>query len=168
MSRQYPSEFLWIRTDAIPLIHNSQHEVCVQYIAIALPCFGKADILDSHGIGDEHSKARTIDSGCRMLNSEYRNATSAVMSLFGGGDAKVMREAMRVILVYGVLEAVSIGLYLLVFWRLGWTKAPQNENCFTMIAKSYEEELVREKDGIDNSEGIDRLECVNEEGLLLT
>ena len=80
----------------------------------------------------------------------------------------MMREAMRVILVYGVLEAVSIGLYLLVFWRLGWTKAPQNENCFTMIAKSYEEELVREKDGIDNSEGIDRLECVNEEGLLLT
>jgi hypothetical protein len=45
---------------------------------------------------------------------------------------------MRVPLIYGIVEIVSIGSYMLVFWKLGWSKAPRDEKFCTVITKSYE------------------------------
>ena len=62
-------------------------------------------------------------------------ATSAALGLFGGDD---LQEALRVPVVYGFVEIFSIGIYLFIFWKLGWSKAPKNERCCTVITKSYE------------------------------
>lgn len=38
-----------------------------------------------------------------------------------------------------------------MFWKLGWSKAPADEKCCTVIAKSYE--LHDEEDNVNNEEG---------------
>jgi len=40
--------------------------------------------------------------------------------------------------VYGFVEIFAIGIYLFIFWKLGWSKAPKNERFCTVITKSYE------------------------------
>ena len=55
--------------------------------------------------------------------------------MFSGDD---LQEALRVPVVYGFVEIFAIGIYLLIFWKLGWSKAPKNEKCCTVITKSYE------------------------------
>jgi hypothetical protein len=81
----------------------------------------------------------------------YQNtgiATSAVLTIFTGED---LQRALRVPLIYGFVEALFIGIYLIIFWKLGWTKAPKDEKlCCTVITTSYEihedEELQEKKE----------------------
>merc|ERR1712151_567343 len=47
-------------------------------------------------------------------------------------------EAVKVPLWYGIVEAVALGLYLILAWKLGYTKAPSNEEFWIVISKSYE------------------------------
>ena len=57
---------------------------------------------------------------------------------------------MRVPTIYGFVEAISIGVYLLIFWKLGWSKAPKDEKCCTIIVKSYEvDDAVKDDEGED-------------------
>jgi hypothetical protein len=98
----------------------------------------------------------------------YQNtgiATSAVLTIFTGED---LQRALRVPLFYGFVEALSVCIYLITFWKLGWTKAPKNERLCTVITTSYEihedeecqekkESLVAIVDGgeesVENEEG---------------
>lgn len=85
----------------------------------------------------------------------YQNtgiATSAALSLFSGDELAL---AMRVPTIYGFTEAIGIGVYLLIMWKLGWTKAPKDEKICTVIVKSYEihgehGEEVEEIDDVDS------------------
>merc|ERR1712232_470040 len=68
----------------------------------------------------------------------YQNtgiATAVAISMFEGNDVS---EAVKVPLWYGIVEAVALGLYLILAWKLGYTKAPSNEKFWTVISKSYE------------------------------
>jgi hypothetical protein len=47
-------------------------------------------------------------------------------------------HCITVPLFYGVMEAVVLGLYCIIAWKCGWTKAPKDENFCVMIAKTYE------------------------------
>jgi len=47
-------------------------------------------------------------------------------------------QALLVPLFYGLMEAVVLGLYCLVAWKLGWTKAPRDESFCTMFVTTYE------------------------------
>lgn len=49
-----------------------------------------------------------------------------------------LATAMAVPLYYGLLEAAILGLYCIVAWKAGWTKAPRNIGFLTMIGTSYE------------------------------
>ena len=105
------------------------------YIAIALPCLMGLIV------------ATIIPTLLRLSNPErlttaveccYQNtgiATSAALALFNGDDLAL---AMRVPTIYGFVEAISIGIYLLIFWKVGWSKAPKDEKFCTVIVKSYE------------------------------
>lgn len=55
--------------------------------------------------------------------------------MFKGSDVS---EAVKVPLWYGIVEAVLLGIYLIIAWKLNWTKAPSNEKFCIVIAKSYE------------------------------
>jgi hypothetical protein len=73
----------------------------------------------------------------------YQNtgiATSVAASMFSGSE---LAMAISVPLLYGIFEAAVLAIYCLVCWKIGWTKAPANENFCTMIVTSYEVEQAR-------------------------
>lgn len=68
----------------------------------------------------------------------YQNtgiATSVAITMFSGQD---LATAVGVPLFYGICEATFLGCYCLICWKLGWTKAPADENICKVITTSYE------------------------------
>ena len=59
----------------------------------------------------------------------------------------------RVPVIYGLVEILAIGLYLVIAWKLGWSKAPKDEKVCTVIRTSYEIHDVGE--GENENERID-------------
>jgi hypothetical protein len=86
--------------------------------------------------------------GCRTVSIEccYQNvgiATSVAISMFEGEDRAV---AMSVPLFYGIVEAITLGIYCIWAWKKGWTKAPVDDNFCHVITNSYEvEESIKEQ-----------------------
>lgn len=75
-------------------------------------------------------------------------------------DVDERAQAVAVPLLYGVVEAVVIGLYCVWAWKVGWTKAPPDEKICTVITKSYEihrEEDADEGNGEGEGEGSEEL-----------
>ena len=78
----------------------------------------------------------------------YQNtgiATSVALALYKGGS---LAEAIGVPLYYGIVEATLLAIYCLICWKMGWTKAPSNENICVVLYHSYEvddEELRQEE-----------------------
>jgi hypothetical protein len=73
----------------------------------------------------------------------YQNtgiATSVAITMFTGDDLAV---AIGVPLYYGIVEATVLAIYCLGCWKIGWTKAPTDENICVVIATSYEVEKAR-------------------------
>lgn len=58
----------------------------------------------------------------------------------------------RVPFIYGLVEIISIGLYLVIGWKLGWSKAPKNEKFCTVIKNSYEIRDAGDGEGENESE----------------
>ena len=54
-------------------------------------------------------------------------------------------------MIYGLVEIFAIGLYLFVGWKMGWSKAPRDEKCCTVIRKTYEIRDVGEDEGENES-----------------
>lgn len=114
------------------------------YVGVSLPCVVGlllANVLsfiirgnrsDSHRL--DKPQVVTISVECCYQNVGI--ATSAAISMFS--DPKVRGQAVCVPLFYGFLEAVLLGVYCLVAWKLGWTRAPPNEKICVVIAKTYE------------------------------
>lgn len=114
----------------------------IHYFAIMLPCvlgLASATLLSS-ALRLPKPERLTTSIECCYQNTGI--ATSAAFSLFSS-DPELLSQAMRVPVIYGLVEAVSIGLYLIVFWKLGWSKAPRDEKFCTVLTKSYE---LREDD----------------------
>ena len=68
----------------------------------------------------------------------YQNtgiATSVALSIFDGDDLAI---AVGVPLFYGICEALLLAVYCILCWKMGWTKAPADENLCVVLAKSYE------------------------------
>ena len=121
-------------------------------VAIIIPCLlglGVATVLPTL-LGLPKPERLTTAVECCYQNTGI--ATSAALSLFSGDELAL---AMRVPTIYGFTEAIGIGVYLLVMWKLGWTKAPKDEKICTIIVKSYElhgehGEEVEEIDDVDS------------------
>jgi hypothetical protein len=62
-------------------------------------------------------------------------ATSVALTMFSGSD---LSEAIGVPFYYGIVEAVTLGIYCVVAWKIGWTKAPRNISLWKAISTSYE------------------------------
>lgn len=86
---------------------------------------------------DKPERVSVAVEGC------YQNtgiATSVAASMFKGDQ---LATAIGVPLYYGIVEMVILACFCIVCWKLGWTKAPSDENFFRMIATSYEVEQAR-------------------------
>ena len=47
-------------------------------------------------------------------------------------------QALCVPLFYGLMEAIVLGIYCIIGWKLGWTKAPRDEKFCVVIVTTYE------------------------------
>ncbi len=77
------------------------------------------------------------------VEGTYQNtgiATSVAASMFAGDELK---KAIGVPLYYGLVEMVILAIFCITCWKMGWTKAPAEENFCRMIATSYEVETGR-------------------------
>mmetsp|Transcript_20094 Transcript_20094/g.46606 ORF Transcript_20094/g.46606 Transcript_20094/m.46606 type:complete len:302 (-) Transcript_20094:73-978(-) len=78
----------------------------------------------------------------------YQNtgiATSVALTMFENNDAQ-LAVAVGVPLFYGICEAVLLAVYCLVCWKMGWTKAPRDENFCTVLFTTYEVKELMEED----------------------
>eukprot|EP00751_Fragilariopsis_kerguelensis_P039042 CAMPEP_0171012736 /NCGR_PEP_ID=MMETSP0736-20130129/23820_1 /TAXON_ID=186038 /ORGANISM="Fragilariopsis kerguelensis, Strain L26-C5" /LENGTH=193 /DNA_ID=CAMNT_0011446049 /DNA_START=469 /DNA_END=1051 /DNA_ORIENTATION=+ len=67
-------------------------------------------------------------------------------------DPTEQAEAVSVPLVYGLVEAILIGLYCIWAWKAGWTKAPADEKLCVVMIKTYE---VHDSDSEDDDEMVE-------------
>jgi sodium/bile acid cotransporter 2 len=109
----------------------------IHYFAIMLPCILGLIAATCISTGIRLPKPERLTTAVECCYQNTGIATSAAFSLFSG-DSEALSQAMRVPVIYGLVEAVAIGLYLVSFWKLGWSKAPKNERICTVITRSYE------------------------------
>lgn len=76
---------------------------------------------------------RTLSVECCYQNVGI--ATSVALTMFKGDQ---LSTAMAVPLYYGLVEAGLLGLYCILAWKAGWTKAPRKVSFWTMVTTSYE------------------------------
>jgi hypothetical protein len=108
------------------------------YIAVAFPCLlglALANLI-SNAVHLSHPETVAIAIECCYQNTGI--ATSVAITMFD--DPEERAQAVAVPLFYGVVEAVAIGIYCSIAWKLGWTKAPANENLCVVLGKTYEVE----------------------------
>mmetsp|Transcript_19301 Transcript_19301/g.27290 ORF Transcript_19301/g.27290 Transcript_19301/m.27290 type:complete len:540 (-) Transcript_19301:472-2091(-) len=106
------------------------------YVGTGVPC-----IL---GLALANWLARTFrltKPECIAISVEccYQNvgiATSVAITMFT--DPTERAQAVSVPLFYGLVEAVVIGLYCVISWKRGWTKAPANEKFCIVVTNTYE------------------------------
>lgn len=119
------------------------------YIGVALPALiglGIATYLATKF--DLHKPERVAVA----VESCYQNtgiATSVALTMFSGNEDD-LATAVGVPLFYGIIEAVMLAIFCLVCWKIGWTKAPPDENLCVVIYNSYE---VEEHDAEQQAEG---------------
>jgi hypothetical protein len=78
-------------------------------------------------------------------------ATSVAITMFAGNEDD-LATAVSVPLFYGMVEAVMLGCFCLFCWKMGWTKAPANENLCVVLYNSYE---VEEQELQEHEEAIE-------------
>lgn len=114
------------------------------YVAVALPCFFGLLIanLIASTIRLKPPERVTVAIECCYQNVGI--ATSLALTMFDGDE---LSEAMGVPVVYGMAEVFFIGIYCVVAWKSGWTKAPADESIFKVLFTSYELESEEEDSG---------------------
>ena len=122
------------------------------YVGVAFPCFA-AIILSS--ILATFAKLSKPERVTVAVECSYQNpgiATSVAIAMFSDPTERAL--ALGVPLYYGFVEAVICGIYCILCWKFGWTKAPTDENMWIVMLKSYEVEEIESrsdmtKDGDD-------------------
>jgi hypothetical protein len=72
------------------------------------------------------------------IECSYQNvgiATSLALTMFEGDD---LNNAMGIPFFYGVCEAVIVGIFCLICWKAGWSKAPSDAPFWKVLITSYE------------------------------
>jgi predicted Na+-dependent transporter len=129
-------------------VSSSDHKAAVWdqdasfYIGVALPAFcglAIATYLSSRCQLDKPERVAVSVEAC------YQNtgiATSVALTMFQTEED--LATAIGVPLYYGIVEAVMLACFCLICWKVGWTKAPANDNLCKVISNSYEVEETPE------------------------
>lgn len=92
----------------------------------------------------------TVSIECVYQNTGI--AMTSCLALFKGEE---QQRALGVPFWYTGIQTSLVGIYCLVAWKTGWTKAPANENIVKVILQNYQnEEMTSDADenGIGNSD----------------
>jgi predicted Na+-dependent transporter len=112
------------------------------YVGVALPCICGLVLANVIAKWAQLDKPEVVTLSVECCYQNVGIAASAVLSMFD--DKQDVAMAMAVPLFYGIVEAVVLGVYCLMAWKFGWTKAPSDEKICIVLAKTYE---VDEEEG---------------------
>lgn len=108
------------------------------YVGVSMPCVVGLFIATVFSVISKLRRPEVITVGVECSYQNVGIATSAVVSMFS--DPVKRGQALCVPLFYGLVEAVVVGLYCLIAWKCGWTKAPRDDKFCVMIVATYEVE----------------------------
>lgn len=109
------------------------------YVGVTVPCIVGLCLSTLFATFARLKKPEIISVGVECCYQNVGIATSAAVAMFDDPVAK--GQALCVPLFYGLMEAVVLGGYCLVGWKVGWTKAPRDENFCVMISTTYEVDI---------------------------
>jgi hypothetical protein len=76
---------------------------------------------------------RTVAIECCYQNLGI--ATSLALTMFEGAE---LNDAMGIPFLYGICEMVFVGIFCVIGWKAGWTKAPADAPICTVLFTTYE------------------------------
>ncbi|GKY92958.1 hypothetical protein MPSEU_000264600 [Mayamaea pseudoterrestris] len=123
------------------------------YVGVMMPCILGLLVttVASRAFKLAHPETVAASIGCCYRNTGI--ATSVAVTMFTNVEERA--QAVAVPLFYGIIESIVIITYGLVSWKLGWTKAPVNENLFVVIMKTYEADDDDNSDASNDNEDDD-------------
>ena len=106
------------------------------YVGVSMPCVVGLLLANIIAKCAKLEKPEIVTLSVECCYQNVGIAASAVLSMFDDKDD--IARAMAVPLLYGLVEAVVLGIYCVIAWKLGWTKAPSDEKICLVMAKTYE------------------------------
>ncbi|KAL3943347.1 MAG: hypothetical protein SGBAC_002588 [Bacillariaceae sp.] len=110
------------------------------YIGVSLPAIFGVLIASQLASKADLEKPERVAVAVEACYQNTGIATSVAITMFEGADEAT---AIGVPLFYGIVEMVVLAIYCVACWKMGWTKAPADENLCTVIGTSYEVENAR-------------------------
>ena len=110
------------------------------YFGVALPPLIGLTIASFLASKFELEKPERVAVAVEACYQNTGIATSVAISMFNGDE---LATAIGVPLFYAICEMAILAVYCISAWKMGWTKAPVDENFLTVIATSYEVEKAR-------------------------
>lgn len=118
------------------------------YLGVASPCFLGLVVANLLTSSLQLKKPERVTVSVECCYQNVGIATSVALTMFNGDD---LSEALGVPVFYGFVEAFILGLYCILAWKFGWTKAPIDASFWTIISTSYEVDQA-EKDHFESIE----------------
>jgi len=106
------------------------------YVGTAVPCIVGLALANWAARAFRLTKPECIAISVECCYQNVGIATSVAITMFT--DPTERAQAVSVPLFYGFVEAVVIGLYCVISWKRGWTKAPSNEKLCVVVTNTYE------------------------------
>jgi sodium/bile acid cotransporter 2 len=128
------------------------------YIAVGLPAVCGVCIAAYMASKCDLEKPERVAVAVESCYQNTGIAASVAITMFDGDD---LAAAIGVPLYYAICEMVILAIFCLTCWKMGWTKAPADENICTVITTSYEVEQGR----LDSPNAIEVVHGQREENL---
>ena len=106
------------------------------YLAVAFPCLMGMLLANICARSVKLSPPEVVAVAIECCYQNTGIATSVAITMFT--DKEERAQAVAVPLFYGLVSAVGIAIFCVVSWKMGWTKAPPDENICVVMNKSYE------------------------------
>lgn len=106
------------------------------YVGVTAPCLVGLFIATLVAAVARLRKPEVISVGVECCYQNVGIATSAAVAMWS--DPVERGQALCVPLFYGLMEAIVLGIYCIIGWKLGWTKAPRDEKFCVVIVTTYE------------------------------
>lgn len=113
------------------------------YLSIASPCLIGVIISTLISSSFKLPKPERVTVSVECCYQNVGIAQSIAISMFTGPD---LADAIGVPLYYGFVEAFVLGIYCVICWKVGWTKAPRDEKFCVVVGTNYESELAEMRD----------------------
>jgi len=121
------------------------------YVGVSSPCVIGLLLATIIGRVAKLNKPEVVTIGIECSYQNIGIAQSAVMAMFD--DPKQRAQALCVPLFYGLVEAVIIGLYCIIAWKMGWTLALPDEKFCYVISKNYQK-VGDNESSVDDESGV--------------